>query len=121
MFERDSESGALASVASVSVLDETNEIAGEVAGFALSTTTNTLFVSMADVAQNGGIAVFDLEVRPPWKMSIPAPRWPFARNQMSVSASVHVCGDRICETKVALRTKDMSDPQLHHSHVLCRV
>lgn len=86
MFERDSDSGALSSIASVSVLDETNEIAGEVAGFALSTTTNKLFVSMADVAQNSGIVVFDLEVRPPWKLSVPVPRRPFARNQISVSA-----------------------------------
>lgn len=64
-FQRDSATGVLSSPTTIGVVAETATVTGEISAFALSTSTDQLFVSMSDSAETGGVVILDLEVRQP--------------------------------------------------------
>lgn len=68
LFQRDASTGALSSATTTAISGETDVVSGIIAGFTTSTnttsSTNKLFVSMADANNaDGGIVVFNIEVR----------------------------------------------------------
>ena len=63
VFARNTTTGQLSAASLVSVLNTASGIEGEVSAFAISATTNRLFVSMTDNDDMGGIVVFELQMR----------------------------------------------------------
>ncbi|CAM9572666.1 unnamed protein product [Scytosiphon promiscuus] len=61
LYHRDDSTGSLSDGKTLSVTEETFAVSGVVAGFSLSSITNTLFVAMAGANSTGGVVVLDVD------------------------------------------------------------